>query len=294
MSSYGVVMIDVYNGQLRARKWPNKRGPNRSATNQYWSEWMRQAMALAHYATPKEIWLNKQAVRNLPVKYTDLYLQAMRGTLWAIELPDGTIVWPIHARDKVASSLDLITNLPGGMLARDNLGWDGVAPAAGDGYLLSSVAGGIPIWLSREDADIGPISQGITVKRTTSQTIAVNTSTAVTWPVVQDDTSSPPFWVTGQQTRLTANHTGWYLMIAFIEWNSQSWTFAATDFRVNGTDFRNAVTDTNPAATAFQVHQNVSECMYLNSGDYVEVVVFQTASIQRAITRCEFGMQSLT
>lgn len=265
----GLLMVDTVRGVVRVRKWPEKRGRNRSAVNQWWSEWLRQAMLLWKYSDPRQQQLWRDATKDLPVKPTDPFIQAIRGTIWFFVDEDGIVLYPTQARDKVSYSLDIIEQLPGGMLVRGTHTWQGIEPANESGLILFSNSQKMPEWGTPTAAGIGRRPVGAYSSSTNLGTFSRNEWTPIPWTNVQQDDTDPPIWSSDHPERFTAPTDGWYSFSTFAKFgvsndpiahlaihsSTSSVQVAENEFAVGG------IHDSATAATV-NIHLNANDYLY--------------------------------
>lgn len=274
----GKLMIDVVRGQVRVRAWPKPRGKNRPEIQQWWSEWLRQAMALMKFAPPGEIELWRQAVKGTPVKLSDIYLASMRGTLWAIQTSDGYTLWPEQGIEKVASSLDLITQLPGGMLVRDDATWAGIAPPDSEHMVLIGYASSMPEWLTFTEAGIPDEPVGATASRSTFQAIPRVTFTAAIFDAADQHPINNGTWEAGTPTRLNAMKSGWHSMSSYVRWSAVANCIYSYRIIKNGTDTLVSASGEIGQPNNDNAHMPLAWSGWLTFDDYIEVEVWQNAA----------------
>ncbi len=277
-SFYGVLMVDTVRGSIRVRKWPRPRGENRPAIQKFWSDWLRQVMLLYKYAPSREKIIWAEAVRNMPVKITDLYMQTMRGTLWVLEGPDGTVIYPEVLREKVASSLDSIIQLPGGMLVRGETLWQGIEPAGSSGLVLFTDDTVIPKWGTPVEAGVGRAPIGAYGRFTTQINIPTNTPVVLGWENPQQDPSDPPIWTPDHTTRFYAPVDGWYSMTIYTLWGSVNNPSPHTYLFSSLTDNKMAEVE-NIISGVHQIGQTASANIRLSAGDYCFAQVLQSSGV---------------
>jgi hypothetical protein len=140
-------MLDHHRGTPRARSWPKKRGRRLAQKTKDQMEWFRQAQWATKFWDPWIFQTYQQAVKGTPLLPRDICTMQMAGRLAFVVFDDGTPCWSKEMRLDVSYSLDVITHLPGSILARGINDWLGIE--AGDaGYVLTSVGPGeVPQWM---------------------------------------------------------------------------------------------------------------------------------------------------
>lgn len=131
---------------------------------------------------------------------------------------------------------------------------------------------------------------GARVYKAADQTgIVTSTLTALTFDSERFDTDSYHESVT-HPTRLTAPATGYYLIGASILWDSNTTGVRILDVRINGTT---RIADTSIQATGGSPAQSIATLYALTSGDYVEIMVFQTSGGNRTISvQANYSMEA--
>jgi hypothetical protein len=143
----GGVMLDVVNGQERARAWPKKRGKKLHPATVERNEWFRQAQWATKYMDAEMYWQAQQAVQGTPLLPRDVLTMMMSGRLATFVMPDGKQYWSRQVVDSVSESLDVITAVPGTMLFRGPDRWIGIGPTIPGTVLSVPDEGGNPQWL---------------------------------------------------------------------------------------------------------------------------------------------------
>lgn len=267
-------MVDTVRGVIRVRKWPKKRGKKRNETNLWWSEWLRQAMAIWRWSDPRTQQLWRDATRDLPVKVTDPFMQAIRGTIWYFVDDDGNVMYPTQARDKVSYSLDTIIQLPGGMLYRGPNDWEGIEPAGSSGLVMFSDANKMPAWGTPDEANIARQPIGVWSTQGPIDSIPNNDFMPIPYRGTHGSETNPPMWSDEHPTRFVAPTAGWYMAAGWVELNTST----------NPNMHLNIMQNGNPvpiAASQFQfpgthiIDVNVAQIVFLNANDYIEFWVLQ-------------------
>lgn len=145
-----------------------------------------------------------------------------------------------------------------------------------DATRLNKIEQGIKAASDAVDALAAAIDAGpprARVFRTTAQTIAHNTPTALSFNAsrfVEGVTFSLE-----QPTRLTIATDGLYMLVAAVRWAQNDAGIRQVALQVNGTA-QIAVARTGAPVGTYGVH-DVSTLWPLEAGDYVEVIAFQTS-----------------
>jgi hypothetical protein len=120
-----------------------------------------------------------------------------------------------------------------------------------------------------------PTTPRARAKRTSAQSIANGTITAVTLPAEDYDTDAIHDTSTNT-SRLTCKTAGWYVISGYAQWNSGATGGARRvgTIRLNGTTNLDLAEQGAPAAGTFPGHA-IGAQYYLAVNDYVELVVYQ-------------------
>lgn len=112
------------------------------------------------------------------------------------------------------------------------------------------------------------------VQRTTDQTIANNTLTAVSFDASGEAFDPQGMWDSGSPTRLTIQKAGLYMMTSNVDWDPNATGVRLIAIRLNGSTIlvSNAVVGN---ATTFANRQTASTLYSLAASDYIELVVQQ-------------------
>jgi len=178
LASYtGKMMVDVFRGQLRIRKWPAKRGPPKSAKQAFWVDWFRQANFLAKYADPILQVRAMEMAKNSGLYPRDLHLAAMRGRLFTWVGSDGWRWYSMAARGDISESLDVLGQTIGNVLVRATDFWK---PAVGDvsGDVLTAQGPGVAPLFAPVVATAGFIG-GCLLHRTSAFSLPDNALTTI-------------------------------------------------------------------------------------------------------------------
>lgn len=286
LSLHGLLVVDTVRGAIRVRKWPRKRGRKRNPTNMWWSEWLRQAMALWRYSPPRwqETW--RQATRDLPVKVTDPYIQAVRGTIWYFQNPDGSIAYPRQMRDKVSYSLDAIIQKYGGMLARGKDNWVGIEPPTSEHQVLSPGGDLLPHWTDRESAGLTPIMYGATSGTAWDDTISPHSELIIPWATVGQYPDDVGIWTTAHRTRWYAYTQGWYQLSSYV--HLSAWTGGTAILRAYSSFSSQPVAGQHVTWTGSHgVYISIASTVWLDEGDYLYVGVSSDSDSTETVADCQ-------
>lgn len=141
----GVLMMDAFNGQLRVRAWPGKRRKRITQAERDLQDAFRKAMKTAKQWPPDMQADYRKAVEGTALLPTDLIMMTIYGNAFAIKLDDGRTLYSMITRAKVSESLDIISQVPGTILARGETYWGEVPPGT-EGQVLLMSADHMPYW----------------------------------------------------------------------------------------------------------------------------------------------------
>jgi len=118
------------------------------------------------------------------------------------------------------------------------------------------------------------------LRQTTTQSFVTGTNTAVQFNAEDVDTDVDGVGghdnVTNN-TRYTARYPGWYLISGVIEFNANATGTRFAWLAVNGTDVNGSVGRGIADAAGSSVTPSRPKLIFLNVGDYVELIGFQTS-----------------
>lgn len=117
---------------------------------------------------------------------------------------------------------------------------------------------------------------GARVYRTTNQTLNDATDTAIQFGSERFDQNGTYHDNVTNNTRLTAPTTGYYMIGANIEWDTQTVT-ARVSLRVNGTTVIAATQNHSISSDETELRQVVTTLYQLNASDYVECMAYQAS-----------------
>jgi len=96
------VMVDTFNGTIRVRKWPKKRGPAKHPHTRYMNKWFKKAMQDIRFVDGRSMEFAINATKGTGLYPRDLLMAAATRGLFEIETPDGRIlqqrsqgIWPV-------------------------------------------------------------------------------------------------------------------------------------------------------------------------------------------------------
>jgi hypothetical protein len=128
------------------------------------------------------------------------------------------------------------------------------------------------------------VVEGARVTKSTSTVLAASTPTVLTWDTVLNNSNG--VYSGGSPTRLTAITGGWYALAASISWNTLSFTTTTWSLKARKNGSTIVGQDLFFSGGAFVVaifpEQNkVNELVYLNAGDYIELIAETTEPSNR-------------
>jgi hypothetical protein len=142
-------------------------------------------------------------------------------------------------------------------------GWYWVLPAGVSGTLYRGVV------------SVTDIGVGCRVSGSVAQSIPNNAATALTF----DTTSQDPFGMHDpgvNPTRITAPVPGWYSAGGAVRWNPHATGYRSLVVRVNGA-VQVGKELGPPDVIGNNTWQTINVMVYLNAGDYVEILAIQTS-----------------
>lgn len=128
------------------------------------------------------------------------------------------------------------------------------------------------------------VVEGARVTKSTSTVLAASTPTVLTWDTVLNNSNG--VYSGGSPTRLTAITGGWYTVFGSITWNTYAFTTTEWSLkaRKNGSTIvgKDLFHTTSAGAYSIFPEQNkVNELVYLNAGDYIELIAETTEPSNR-------------
>lgn len=142
----GRVMLDLYRGSPRARKWPRGRKYRLKAKTKEQNDWFFQAQYATKYWDPWLFQTYAAAVKKTLLLPRDIMTMQMAGRLAYITRADGSPIWSKQMRQDMSYSLDVITHTPGTMLYRGADDWIAIPPGTVDQVLTYQSAATPPAW----------------------------------------------------------------------------------------------------------------------------------------------------
>lgn len=135
------------------------------------------------------------------------------------------------------------------------------------------------------DINNGIVTQlGADTSLPTTQSIPNNTATAITFTTLVQDADS--MWSGSTPTRLTCQTAGWFLVTGSLDYAANSTGARAVFIHKNGSG--TYLNQYRPAAGGgTSDFLTVSGALYLNAGDYVEVIATQTSGGALNVTTAE-------
>jgi hypothetical protein len=118
----------------------------------------------------------------------------------------------------------------------------------------------------------GPLA---VLRTQTKQSIPNSSWTAIAWDTIDDDTHSG--WAAANPSHYTAAVPGWYEVDARADIAASTTAFRSLLFQINGLNnasSRMAKVQV-PPASGVDTSLTTSTCLYLNTGDYLEALVYQ-------------------
>jgi hypothetical protein len=133
-------MLDLVNGKVRARKWPQKRGKKATLAQQEQREKFRKAQVAYRYIAPTMAKDLEAATRQTPLYPRDILTSILYNRFVSFRLADGKVRYPMTSRNDVSAALDAITQTEGATLVRGTDYWEGGAqPDSGSVEVISEI-----------------------------------------------------------------------------------------------------------------------------------------------------------
>jgi len=142
----GNLVVSTWRGVAYVAKWPRKRKRPLPPHTQEQSEWFRQAGVLARYLAPQQIKAAYEATQGTPLYPRDVLVMGMAGTLLALTMPNGKVLYSMSSREGVSQSLDILSQQDGAILARSNGLWVPVYTEDVGKVLTSKGPDTVPAW----------------------------------------------------------------------------------------------------------------------------------------------------
>ena len=129
-------LVDVYirRGKLVARAWPSKRGRGKTGYARALVQRFREVNEHIKCAHPREITCLRDALAryrgrtrglrgNAIIRERDWMIRVAYGRMWAIELPDGRVLWPEPLAQDISDALDWLEPRLGCLMVRTSRTW---------------------------------------------------------------------------------------------------------------------------------------------------------------------------
>lgn len=164
-----------------------------------------------------------------------------------------------------------------GDLIRRGASADERLPIGAAGEVLTVVSGQ-PAWAAPTGGGGGglvysPTNDGAAVRRAANQSISEDTVTAVSFDT--EDRDDGNYYTSGSPTRLTVANAGWYILAGSVIWAASNTGFRRAYWRVNGTTTHGLVSVPPVSDSGSTSSQETSAVVYLNAGDYVELIAYK-------------------
>jgi len=142
----------------------------------------------------------------------------------------------------------------------------------------------------RDSYNLQLLPPSVSIRRTTTQTIATSTWTGIGFDTLEYDTlaTDTPQWASGSNTKLTCQVNGWYEIIGSGTYNSPSARgIFVSSVRLNGvTDsthlYHGSSMCTN-GTTFGTLDYSYKNLLALNSGDFIEFYVWQNSGANQTL-----------
>lgn len=242
---------------------------------------------------PRFIAEARQATNGLPIKPTDPLLQAMRGSIWAIEFDDGTTIWPQRAVYLMSYSLDIITSVVGSLLVRGQDTWQAITPGTAGQVLTSNGPDDVPTYQDSTGGGGSTATTGATVTRNSNQTVAPTVDVPVQYDATETDNGDPAYYNATYPSRLTVPADGWYTLHGYVNWQSSTFGYRQIKLKLNGST--TLVVQHAPTIGGENTNspETISAAAYLTTADYVELIAYSSYIAGTTLTDARFSIVRL-
>lgn len=139
-------MVDTVRGVLRVRKWPSRTGDQATGHLTEYKDVIRAVNWLWRYL-PGDLKRQYMAAAKPPqLQARDIFVAAMLGALVHVTDDEGNTYYPMSALDTISKTLDVLSVIPGSLIARDLDYWRSLPPGNPGQILTSQGRSGQPVW----------------------------------------------------------------------------------------------------------------------------------------------------
>lgn len=147
-SMKGLIVVSTWRGRPYIASWPRKRSRPLHPVVKALSDRFAKRGLMIRYATPQEQLAAIEGAKGTPFYPRDVLTMFNAGTLGYIKAPNGARLYSMATRVAVSESLDVLSQIDGTILARQNGLWVPVEPSAPDQLLISNATGEPPSYVS--------------------------------------------------------------------------------------------------------------------------------------------------
>lgn len=272
--------VHIRNVSLLAPFGSSRRGAGIKITGTSWATaFLEDVIVNTYTQTNQGIFIQSDGVDLVDCTLKSCFVDALEATTGGAILIDGAE--DIHLRDcysRVSSAAYGLRVINGSVVdvtaSYFEAGTQSVEVDATSVVWLT----GTPITNSSVTAggSLAAAGRGVTVTKT-AQSIGNTSDTAISFAsaTTQQANRFNSYWSAGLPTRFTAPHHGWYVLGAFVLFASNATGDRYVNIRKNGSVWVSI--DGRPARSGGDTLITASMPMFLNAGDYVEVIVHQTS-----------------
>lgn len=142
----GNLYLYIRHGQQVIASWPKKRPKKKHPITAAQNEEFRKTMQRIKYLPGNVQKEHIRATQGLALLPRDTLTMMLYNRMCAIELNDGTRIYPMPARQDVSESLDVLAQIVGMILVRGPDFWQGLLPGSPGATLQMNDAGDAPEW----------------------------------------------------------------------------------------------------------------------------------------------------
>ena len=133
-----------YHGQIRAMKWPRKRGAPKQAHQQASLQWIKDMVRAYKMSDSSVIATAREAGSLMRVRPQDRFTHVSSGAAYMIDRPGQTSLYPRRFLYRVCSALDGVCYAPRAMPVRTHKGWYPLPGGSAGSHMI--MTGGMPAW----------------------------------------------------------------------------------------------------------------------------------------------------
>lgn len=120
----GAFQLDTFRGEIRARRWPRKRGKPKTLAEKARQDWFRAVQKAADYWPSQTLRAIHDATAGTPLLPRDIVTHIASGRAAYFELPDGRKIYPMLIKTQVSEALDSLGQTEGMLIIRGAQYWE--------------------------------------------------------------------------------------------------------------------------------------------------------------------------